>query len=131
MATVTGGAADLLYSGAPAQSQGAPGPSHRFIAYISGKRVVGSYWEIRRLVEELAEERAEKDVAKPKPAKKPRIVVQPGKPVAESNAGNIQSISDTEGLEIQEEIRNTYHIAYVKAKLRAEQDEEDTLMVLL
>lgn len=126
-----GADATLRYSGEAAQTTGAPGPRRPWIAYINGKRVIGDLSEIRSMVEALAQEAAEKDVAQAKPTKKPRIVVQPGKLVDIPKPENIQSISDTQGLEIQANIRNIYHIAYAKAKLIAEQDEEDTLMVLL
>jgi hypothetical protein len=112
-------------------TSGAPGMRRPWVAYINGKRVVGDIFEIQAMVEALAEEAAERDVAQAKPTKKPRIVVQPGKLVDIPKSENIPSISDTHGREIQENIRNIYHIAYARAKLISEQDEEDTLMVLL
>lgn len=109
----------------PQQTTGAPG-GRPWIAYINGRRVVGDYWQIKAMIEELAEENAEEEAEGEKPVKKPRIVVQPGKEVS------APAIPQVQGKQIQAEIRQAYNIAYAKAKLALEQeDEEEALMMIL
>lgn len=101
-----------------------------YVAYINGKRFVGSYWDIRRLIEEYADTQAEKAVKQDSDPKKPRIVVQPGKPLTKADP----VVTKEYGLEVQADIRRLYQTAYAKAKLHYQQiqdDEEDALMVLL
>lgn len=111
----------------PRQNLGAPGGARPWIAYINGKRVSGSLWELQRLIEELAEDQAEAAAEKGEEPKKPRIVVQPGKAIA-----NIPEITQAQGKQIQADIRSSYNEAYIKAKLKfAEHEAEEEMLMLL
>lgn len=113
----------------PQQITGAPGGGGRpWVAHINGKRVTGSLRQIQQLIEELAEDQAEKAVEQGKELKKPRIVIQPGKAIAK-----MPYITQEQGKAMQAEIRSSYNEAYIKAKIKfaEESDEEETMIVLL
>lgn len=113
---------------APPTTTGAPGGRRPFIAHINGKRVMGSYADLRRLIEQLAEEQAEKEVVQDKPAKRVRVVVEAGRPVAKQ-----PDAPKAEVIQVQADMRQVYSIAYARAKLKLqnEQDDEESLLMLL
>ena len=106
---------------------GAPG-ARPWVAYINGHRVAGSYWDIKRWIEELAEEQAEKEVIRDKAPKRARIVIDAGKKLPQ-----LDRHTETEALAVQRDIRQVYSLAYAKAKLRLEQDrdEEESILLLI
>lgn len=111
-----------------ARQGGAAGRAYRYVAFINGKRYVGTLPEIEELVEEFAEEQAKQAIAKAKAPKKPRIVVEAGKDVPKRGMAPAQAESV---LPIQAQIRDHYLRAYIQAMQELEQDEEDAILALL
>lgn len=105
---------------------GVPGDARLWVAMVNGRRVVGSYWDIRRAIEEMAEENAAKDMPLAKP-RRTRIVVQPGRAVERVEA----PIPEPVAKDIQQKVRDLYQVAYARAKLQLEEDDEETLALLL
>ena len=100
---------------------GVPGHSFRFLVYVNGKPHYGTQEEIDELLEELAEQDAEK-------TKKPRtrIVVQQGKPLMKNEPPPTKPLL----IEFQSSFRDYYLKVYAKAKLKEEEDDEDMLLLL-
>lgn len=114
----------------PVVGTGAAGRGTRYIAYINGKRHLGSYFEIRRLIEEVALREAKKDVKNAtRQEKRVRIVIEAGKPAAKTNDRPAQK--DASGIPLQREMRDHYLHAYTLAKIQLENDEDDALALLL
>ena len=105
---------------------GVPGIVVPYVCYINGKRHVGTYWEIKRLIEEFAEEEAEKAIAEAKKPKKARIVVHAGKDIPK-----VAKPTEEQVLSVQAEIRDYYLKAYAQALIHAENEEEDELLLML
>lgn len=128
--TVTGTLAvtnnnDTLESNPPrVLTIGAPGGG-RYVVFINGAQYIGSRAYIDLIIEEFARKQARKAISDDKPAKPPRIVVQPGKKSAK--LPDMAPVS----VQIQQDIRNYYVETYAKALQNLQDDEDDTLMMLL
>lgn len=75
---------NLLLAGVPASAAavGAPGGrKNRYVVYVDGARVVGTYAQIQATLRALAEQQATQVIDKAKAPQKPVIVVKPGSDV--------------------------------------------------
>lgn len=131
-ATVSGSAqrngvfVDATNIGAP----GRPRRSNQWVVYIDGKRYIGTEQEITQLISEIAEEQAEEVVTEAKPAKKPRIIVKPGKAAKTEKPAQVAE-AKSEATQIQAQVRNLYAEAYAKALFEYELQEEEDLIGIL
>ena len=120
------------------QSTGVPGgPVFRrtpYLVYIDGKRYIGTEEEVRALIEEFAEEQAERAILQSKPAKKPRIVVEPGRTVEDKVFKDMSPPPQVaqRAISMQTDMRRLYAEAVARMMAAmAELDEEESLIALL
>lgn len=113
----------------PPVSTGAPGGGRRYVAYINGKRHLGTLPQIQATIDAFAKTQAKKAVEQRVEPKKPRIVVEF---VREAKAlPKSVPYEQPQALNIQAVIRDNYLAAYVRAKIELENEEDDILSLIL
>ena len=107
---------------------GGPAKQHLLIVYIDGRRYVGTYEQIRKLVEDFAQAQAERAVEQKKEPSKPRIVVYAGREQKSIPRSTISNQIEIRA--IQTQMRDEYLTQYAIAKLQAEIDDENDFLML-
>lgn len=97
--------------------------SHLWIAHINGKRHVGTYEELEEILGEVVE----------KTARKPRVVIKPGTPIAREGAVSVmpQRATITEAKAVQQELMIDIAPLLARVIRQREEDEDEDLMLLM
>lgn len=123
-------AADISTAEPSRKVIGAPGGGTaripRYMVIVNGEKHFGTREEIERLIEQIAEDRAEK----PNPKRKPKIAVKAEKP---QDGGPIPQDVKHEAELVQAQMRDMYAEVYRRALAASQQqiDEEDDLIGIL
>lgn len=131
-------AAELASNGeATPTTAGVPGRTFRrtpYVVFIDGRRYIGTEEEIRAVIEEFAEEQAERAILQAKkPKAKPRIVVEPGRAVEGKVFKDMAPAPQVaqQAISLQTDMRRLYAQAVERMLAAFEADEEESLISLL